>query len=163
MAVENIVGKEENAGNQYFLLFQQCFLTSPNQISIFHFHLFLLSANAFNLDKSKILSFGNGLRWNDDYHFDRICSFLTADCYINNGYEGKQSLAWRENCAEYWLKRNSRQASENGCTGFHNITEIMLKMALNTIQSINHNVIYLFNNKISYHAKYIVLCNVYVW
>ena len=32
---ENIVGKGENAGNQHFLLFPQCFLPFLNQISIF--------------------------------------------------------------------------------------------------------------------------------
>ena len=32
---ENIVGKGENAGNQHFLLFPQCFLSFPKQISIF--------------------------------------------------------------------------------------------------------------------------------
>ena len=33
--LENIVGKGENAGNQHFLLFPQCFLPFPKQISIF--------------------------------------------------------------------------------------------------------------------------------
>ena len=37
---ENIVGKGENAGNQHFLLFPQCFLPVPKQISIFQSHLF---------------------------------------------------------------------------------------------------------------------------
>ena len=32
MPFENIVGKEENAGNQHFLLFPQCFLSYPEQI-----------------------------------------------------------------------------------------------------------------------------------
>ena len=32
--------KGENAGNQHFLLFPQCFLPFPNQISVFHLHLF---------------------------------------------------------------------------------------------------------------------------
>ena len=36
---ENIIGKEENAGNQQFLLFPQCFLPSPNQIPVFHLQL----------------------------------------------------------------------------------------------------------------------------
>ena len=40
MAFENIVGKGENAGNQHFLLFQQCFLPFPNQISIFESRFF---------------------------------------------------------------------------------------------------------------------------
>ena len=61
---ENIVGKGENAGNQHFLLFPQCFQTLPNQISNFHSHLFLGLQNAFNLDQSRILSFGNGLKDN---------------------------------------------------------------------------------------------------
>ena len=33
--LENIVGKGENAGNQHFHLFPQCFLLFPKQISIF--------------------------------------------------------------------------------------------------------------------------------
>ena len=50
------MGKGENAGNQHFLLFPKCFLPFSNQISISQSHL--SSANAFNLDRSKILSFG---------------------------------------------------------------------------------------------------------
>ena len=57
-ASENIVEKGENAGNQHFLLFPQCFLPFPNYFS---FTSILSSANAFNLDQSKILSYGNGL------------------------------------------------------------------------------------------------------
>ena len=37
---ENIVGKEENAGNPHFLLFPQCFLPIPYKISIFDSHSF---------------------------------------------------------------------------------------------------------------------------
>ena len=37
---ENIVGKGENAGNQHFLLFSQCFIPFQNQISIFDSLLF---------------------------------------------------------------------------------------------------------------------------
>ena len=37
---ENIVGKGENAGHQHFLLFPQCLLPFPNQISTFLLHLF---------------------------------------------------------------------------------------------------------------------------
>ena len=36
---ENIVGKEENAGDQHFLLFQQCFLCYPEQILPFELTL----------------------------------------------------------------------------------------------------------------------------
>ena len=38
-AFENIT-EGENAGNQHFLLFQPCFLSFPNHISIFERHLF---------------------------------------------------------------------------------------------------------------------------
>ena len=37
---ENIVGKEENAGNQHFLLFPQRFLLFSKQISTFELHSF---------------------------------------------------------------------------------------------------------------------------
>ena len=39
-ALENIVGKGVNAGNQHFLLFPQCFLPFPKLISIFATQLF---------------------------------------------------------------------------------------------------------------------------
>ena len=39
-AFVNIVGKGENAGNQHFLLFPQCFLLFPTKISIIGIHLF---------------------------------------------------------------------------------------------------------------------------
>ena len=39
-AFENIVGKEENGGNQHFLLFPQRFLSVPKQMSILQLHLF---------------------------------------------------------------------------------------------------------------------------
>ena len=51
--------KGENAGNQHVLIFPQCILPFPNQISIFHPYLFYrLQINAFNLDQSETLSFG---------------------------------------------------------------------------------------------------------
>ena len=40
MPFENIVGIQENAVNQHFLLFPQCFLSIPNRISVFKLHLF---------------------------------------------------------------------------------------------------------------------------
>ena len=58
---ENIVGKGENAGNQRFLLFTQCFLPFPYQISIVYLHLFCCLQLLLNLDQSKILSFGKEL------------------------------------------------------------------------------------------------------
>ena len=57
---KNIVEKGENAGNQHFLLFPQCFLPVPKQISIFQSFI-LSSANAFNLDPFLNLLFGKGL------------------------------------------------------------------------------------------------------
>ena len=68
---ENIVGKGENAGNQHFLLFPQCLYPFKTKF-IFSAELSLLSANAFNLDQSKKLSFGEELsrpvNWGFDAH-----------------------------------------------------------------------------------------------
>ena len=64
----------------------------------------------------------------DDSHCDTIHSSLTAVRCLDNGYVGKQSVTWKEYCAEENMDR---------CTGWSNITEILLKMALNTMQSIN--------------------------
>ena len=36
---------------------------------------------------------------------DRIHSYLTAVRYFDDHYVGKQPVAWKESCAEYWLKR----------------------------------------------------------
>ena len=45
-AFENIVGKEENAGNQHFLLFPQCFLHVQKQILIFG-HIYFVVCKRF--------------------------------------------------------------------------------------------------------------------
>ena len=37
-------------------------------------------------------------------HCDRIHSSLTAVRCFDNGYVGKQPVAWKENCPECWLK-----------------------------------------------------------
>ena len=57
------MGKGENAGNQHFLPFPLCFLPIPNSKVNFCFLVtfVLSSAHAFNLDQSKILSFGKEL------------------------------------------------------------------------------------------------------
>ena len=55
-AIENILGKGENVGNQHFLLFPQCFLSLLNKFQ-FLATLFLSSANALNLRQSKTLLF----------------------------------------------------------------------------------------------------------
>ena len=46
MAFENIVEKGENAGNQHLLLFPQCFLPFPRQISIFS-HIYFVVCKCF--------------------------------------------------------------------------------------------------------------------
>ena len=52
---ENIVGKGENAGDQHFLLFSQCFLLRQETDCTISAVFNLSSANAFNLDQDKIL------------------------------------------------------------------------------------------------------------
>ena len=75
-AFENIEGKEENAGNQHFLLYPQCFLPFPKRISFLGTFI-LLSVNAWNLDWSKILSFGRGLISDTNQNpYDRFWSHL---------------------------------------------------------------------------------------
>ena len=55
---ENNMGKGENAGNQHFLLFPQCFTLPKTKFNFSATLNFVLSsANAFNLDLSKILLF----------------------------------------------------------------------------------------------------------
>ena len=71
----------------------------------------------------------------DDSHCDRINSSFAAVRCFDNGFMGKQPVAWKEYCAEHWLKE--LQGSMDRCTGLRDITEILLKTALNTIQSTN--------------------------
>ena len=58
---ENIVGKGENAGNWHFLLFPQCFLTFPKQISVFQSHLFCRVQKLLIWTSLEILLFGKEL------------------------------------------------------------------------------------------------------
>ena len=58
---ENIVGKGENADNQHLLHFPQCLLSYQRKLAHICATLKLLSANAFNLDKGKILSSDKGI------------------------------------------------------------------------------------------------------
>ena len=55
------MGKEENAGNQHFLVFPQCFLSYEKTTLTFSVTFYLSSANAFNLGKPKNLSSGKRL------------------------------------------------------------------------------------------------------
>ena len=58
---------------------------------------------------------------------------------FDNGYMGKQLVAWKEYCAGFWFKELLE--SMDRCTGCRNITEILLKTASNTKQSIFLRVI----------------------
>ena len=69
---ENIVGKGENAGNQHFLLFPQCFLSIPKTNFNSSVTFISLSGNAFNLDQSKNLSFGRVNPLPDDKNFNLV-------------------------------------------------------------------------------------------
>ena len=68
----------------------------------------------------------------DDGHCNRFHSSLTDGSSFYNGYVGKQPVAWKEYCAECWLKE--LQESMDRCTGRNDITEILSKTALNTNQ-----------------------------
>ena len=69
-----------------------------------------------------------------DSHYDRFNSSLTLVHCFDNGYVGKQPVSWKEYCVEYCLQEF--QESTDGCTGRPAMTEILLKTALNIIQSI---------------------------
>ena len=61
-ALENTVGKGENAGKPAFSPFPMVFYTLPKREIVILATYSLSSANAFNLVSSKISSFGKG--WN---------------------------------------------------------------------------------------------------
>ena len=65
MALKNTVEKGENAGNQHFLLFPQCFLLLSKRGMLILATFILLSANAFNLVTSNFLLYGKGLTHSD--------------------------------------------------------------------------------------------------
>ena len=71
----------------------------------------------------------------DDSHCDKIHSSRTTVHCFDDGNVGKQPVAWTEYCAEYWLKGIPK--SPDRFTGHRDVTEKILKKALNTIQSIN--------------------------
>ena len=66
----------------------------------------------------------------DHGHHNRIHSSLTTVFCSDNGYVRKQPVAWKEYCADYWLRL---QESMDGWTGCCDLTEILLKTALNPI------------------------------
>ena len=56
----------------------------------------------------------------DDSHYERIHSSpIDVHCF-DDGYVGKQPVAWKEYCAEYWLKE--LQESMDRCAGRRDIT-----------------------------------------
>ena len=59
-AFEKIVGKGENAGNQHFLLSQQCFLHYQDRSYKIR-DLYFVVSKCMNLVQSKIMSFGKEL------------------------------------------------------------------------------------------------------
>ena len=63
--------------------------------------------------------------WIDNSHCDRIHYSLTPVCCFNDGYVGKQPVAWKEYCVECWLKE--LQESLDRCNGCSNISEMLLK------------------------------------
>ena len=83
------------------------------------------TGSAENIDKFKILLLVESLR------------FVSAVHCFDNSYVGKQPVAWKEYCVEYWFKEI--QESMDRYTGCHDITEILLKMVLNGFQSINQS------------------------
>ena len=70
----------------------------------------------------------------DDGHCDRVHSSLTAVHCFYNGNGGKQPVAGKEYFAEYCSM--GLWKSMDRPTGHCNITEVMLKMVLNTIRSV---------------------------
>ena len=76
-------------------------------------------------------------------NYDRIHSCLTTVHCFDSGYVGKQPVAWKEYCVEYWLKELKECMGR--CTGHYHVTEILLKMVLNTIiinQSMKRKQVY---------------------
>ena len=53
-----------------------------------------------------------------------ILMFLAVRCF-DNGYVGKQPVAWKEYCVECWLKE--LRESMDRCTDHYDITEILVK------------------------------------
>ena len=102
-ALENILSKGENAGNQYFRLFPQCFLSCYRHISSFEPLQDCLSlcrtANAFILDLSLFSPCSKDLNvdLNDCANFEITWIFKMTDFFFNpvlnpsNGHRDKSS------------------------------------------------------------------------
>ena len=82
-AFENIVGKGENAGNQHFLLFPLYFLPLHQTSFNFSFKVISSSANAFNLEQSRILLFGKEFIFHVEGPF---CLMIHSSLWLNGFY-----------------------------------------------------------------------------
>ena len=96
---KNFVVKRDNAVSQHYLLFLQCFLPFPYQISIFHSRLF---CRLQLLSISKILSFGKALnivekgKYGGDQHV-----LLLSQCVkkaFSFGFIKVWTVKGKENC-----------------------------------------------------------------
>ena len=108
--------------------------------------LFLLLHSEPHSSVGSVADLRKGGRWFDSrfgqYSF-RVLMVVIATGFtplspLSVANVGKQTVAWKEYCAEFWLKE--LQESMDMCTGRRDITEILLKTVLNTIQSIDHSV-----------------------
>ena len=68
-AFENIVGKEESARTEHFLLFPQCFLLNQKNVSPFVNIYDIISLFAAELEEPKIGISGKGLTLYQTKHF----------------------------------------------------------------------------------------------
>ena len=73
--------------------------------------------------------------WDNPRNHCDIHSSLNAVFWFHNGYVGKEPVASKKYCMDYWLKR--LQERMDRCSSHHDVTKIMLETALNTIQSIS--------------------------
>ena len=62
-----------------------------------------------------------------DSHCDRIHSSFTAVRCFDNAYVENKPVTWKEFYADYWLKEHKESMD-----GLRDITQILLKTALNT-------------------------------
>ena len=72
----------------------------------------------------------------DDSYCDWIHSSLTDVHCFDDGYVGKQPVAWEEYCAENCLKELQETMERSICR--KNITEILLKMVLTHYHTMPH-------------------------
>ena len=82
---ENVGGKGENAGNQQFSPFPAMFSTHAKKNFCFEITFILSSANAFNLDHSKNLTFATELCGENLVTGDLFfASFFLPHCFFSS-------------------------------------------------------------------------------